>query len=108
MLQQGQVFELTTRGGDGERLWAYRFRVGGRGSKRIQRGGFVSERDAREALERELERIRRERRIPRSLTLAELVESYLAQHDVQPVTIEKLRWLLAKATAVSASAGSTS
>ena len=82
MVQQGQVFELTTRGREGERLWAYRFRVGGRGSKRVQRGGFTSERDAREALERELERVRRERRIPRSLTLSELVESYLAQHDV--------------------------
>jgi integrase len=98
MWQQGQVFELTTRGRDGECLWAYRFRVGGRGSKRVQRGGFASERDAREALERELERVRRERRIPRSLTLSELVESYLAQHDVQQVTIAKLRWLLAKAT----------
>jgi hypothetical protein len=52
MVQQGQVFELTTRGRDGERLWAYRFRVGGRGSNRIQRGGFASEQDAREALER--------------------------------------------------------
>ena len=53
-----------------------------------------------EALERELERLRRERRIARRLTLAELVEVYLAQHDVQPVTIEKLRYLLSKATAV--------
>jgi hypothetical protein len=100
MVQQGQVFQLTARGHDGERLWAYRCRVGGRGSQRIQRGGFASERDAREALERELERVRRERRIPRSLTLSELVETYLAQHDVQPVTIKKLRWLLGKATAV--------
>ena len=99
MLQGGQVFELT-QSRDAERLWAYRFRVGGRGSKRIQRGGFASERDAREALERELERVRRERRIPRSLTLAQLVEVYLAQHDVQPVTIAKLRWLLGKAIAV--------
>jgi hypothetical protein len=74
-MQQGQVFELTTRAREGGQLWAYRFRVGGRGSKRIQRGGFASEQDAREALERELERVRRERRIPRSLTLAELVES---------------------------------
>jgi len=55
------------------------------------RGGFVSAEDAREALERELERMRRERRIARRLTLAELVETYLAQHDVQPVTIENLR-----------------
>jgi len=72
---------------------------GGRDSKRVQRGGFASERDAAEALERELERLRRERRIARSLTLAELVEVYLAQHDVEPVTIEKLRWLLGKAVA---------
>jgi integrase len=99
-MQQGQVFELTTRAREGGRLWAYRFRVGGRGSKRIQRGGFAAPQDACDAFERELERVRRERRIPRSLTLAELVESYLAQYDVQEVTIKKLRWLLAKATAV--------
>lgn len=49
MVQQGQVFELTSPGRDGQPLWAYRFRLGGRGSKRIQRGGFVSEQDAREA-----------------------------------------------------------
>ncbi len=100
MVQQGQTIELTRRGPGGERLWAYRYRTGGRGSKRVQRGGFASEEDAREALERELERLRRERRIARRLTLAELVETYLAQHDVQPVTIEKLRYLLSKATAV--------
>jgi hypothetical protein len=44
--------------------------------------------------------MRRERRISRSLTLVELVDTYLAQHDVQPVTIEKLRYLLSKATGV--------
>src|SRR5919197_4803290 len=99
MVQQGQTIELTRRSG-GERLWAYRYRTGGRGSKRVQRGGFASEQDAREALERELERLRRERRTARRLTLAELVEVYLVQHDVQPVTIEKLRCLLGKATAV--------
>jgi hypothetical protein len=53
-----------------------------------------------DALERALDRVRREQRIPRSLTFIELVEVYLAQHDVQPVTIEKLRWLLSKAIAV--------
>src|ERR687891_254774 len=100
MVQQGQTFELTRRGPGGERLWAYRYRTGGRGSKRVQRGGFASEADARDALERELERLRREARIARRLTLDELVETYLAQHDVQPVTIEKLRYLLSKATAV--------
>src|SRR5947209_11007574 len=100
MVQQGQTIELTRRGADGERLWAYRHRIGGRGSKRVQRGGFASEQDARDALERELERLRRERRITRRPTLSELVETYLDQHDVQPVTIEKLRYLLSKATAV--------
>jgi hypothetical protein len=93
MAQQGQVFEQKSRGRNGHSLWAYRYRIAGRGSRRVQQGGFASEQDATAALERELERLRRERRIPRSLTLSELVETYLAQHDVQPVTIEKLRWL---------------
>ncbi len=99
MSQQGQLIQLRRKGRDGEGLWAYRYRAGGRDSKRVQRGGFASERDAAGALGRELERLRRERRVSRSLTLAELVEIYLAQHDVEPVTIEKLRWLLAKAVA---------
>ena len=100
MPQQGQLIRLKRTSRDGEPLWAYRYRRGGRDSKRVQRGGFTSERDAAEALERELERQRRERRVARSLTLAELVQAYLAQHDVEPVTIEKLRWLLGKAVAV--------
>ena len=66
----------------------------------MQRRGFASERDAAEALEQELERLRRERLVSRSLTVSELVIAYLAQHDVEPVTIEKLRWLLGKAVAV--------
>jgi hypothetical protein len=44
------------------------------GSKRVQRGGFASEQDAAEALERDLERLRPERRLSRLLTLAELVD----------------------------------
>jgi hypothetical protein len=35
-----------------------------------------------------------------SMTLAELVEAYLAQHGVDSMTIEKLRWLLGKAVAI--------
>jgi hypothetical protein len=100
MVQQGQVFELTACGPGGGRLWAYRYRTGGRDSKRVQRGGFATEQDARDALDRELERLRRERRIVRRLTLSELVATYLGQHDVQQVTIEKLRYLLSKATVV--------
>ena len=100
MVQQGQTIELTRSGADGERLWAYRYRTCGRDSKRVQRGGFACEEGARHALDCELERLRRERRIARRLTLSQLVETYLDQHDVQPVTIEKLRYLLGKATAV--------
>jgi integrase len=100
MSQQGQLIRLKRTGRDGEPLWAYRYRVGGRASRRVQRGGFASERDATEALERELERMRREQRISGSLTFGELVEAYLEQHEVDPVTIEKLRWLLGKAVAV--------
>ena len=47
MVQQGQVFRLTARGSDGERLWAFRYRTGGRDSRRVQRGGFATEQDAR-------------------------------------------------------------
>src|SRR5690242_20684386 len=94
MVQQGQVFRLDTAARDGGELWAYRYRSGGRGSKRIQKGGFRSEQDARAALERELDRLRRQEGTARTLTLAELVEQYLAQHEASPVTLEKLRWLL--------------
>jgi integrase len=96
MAQQGQVFPLAGERQDG-RLWAYRYRVGGRGSKRVQRGGFASEQAAAEALERALEQLRREQGLVESPTLAEFVEVYLAQHEGEPETTEKLRWLLAKA-----------
>jgi integrase len=100
MLQQGQVFELATRGTDGRRLWAYRYRAGGRGSKRVQRGGFRSEADAGAALQRALEKLRRESGVGKRLTLAEFVDEYLAQHEVSPVTLEKLRFLLSRAVQV--------
>jgi hypothetical protein len=54
MAQQGQVFPLAAQGRDGT-WWAYRYRVWGRGSRRVQRGGFASEPAAAEALERTLE-----------------------------------------------------
>ena len=99
MLQQGQVFELGTTGGDGVPLWAYRYRAGGRTAKRLQRGGFASEQDAHAALERALERLRRRQNQGRMLMLGELVEQYLAQHEASPVTLEKLSWLLTHAVA---------
>ncbi len=97
MSQQGQVFQMKSNQPDGTALWGYRYRTGGRGSGRVQRGGFGSEQDARESLERALERVRRANGTGTALTLTGLVDEYLAQHDAQPETIEKLRWLLSKA-----------
>lgn len=65
--------------------------------ERVQRGGFRSEEDARAALERALETLRRQRGVPRAPTLAEFVDEYLAQHEVSAVTLEKLRFLLIRA-----------
>src|SRR6266540_3810673 len=97
MFQQGQVLRVRRRGKDGSPHWAYRYRVGGRGSKRVQRGGFKSEQAAIEALERALERLQRERGLVEAPPLRELVDVDLAQHNGEPETVEKLRWLLGKA-----------
>ena len=83
--QHGQIFELKTTGPGGQRLWAYRYRVDGRGSRRIQRGGYASADDAREALQRALTAAPRRKGRAR-MTLADLAEEYLAQHDGQPET----------------------
>lgn len=99
MAQQGMVFPLAEQGTDGA-CWAYRYRVGGRGSRRVQRGGFASEQAAAEALERVLEQLRREQGLLETPTLAEFVDVYLAQHEGEPETVEKLRWLLSKAVRV--------
>jgi integrase len=99
MAQQGQVFPLAAQDRVGTR-WAYRYRLGGRGSRRVQRGGFASEQAAAEALERVLEQLRREQGLVESPTLAEFVGVYLAQHEGEPETTEKLRWLVAKAVRV--------
>ena len=54
MVQLGQVVQMKSKTAGGEALWGYRYRIGGRGSRRVQRVGFQSERDAGEALERRL------------------------------------------------------
>jgi integrase len=98
MIQQGQVFKLKTKSADGEPLWAYRYRVAGRGSSRVQVGGFATQSHAQKALQTALVRLQ-----PGSsavtTTLAEWVEDYLGTHQAEPVTLKKLRWLLGKATA---------
>ncbi|MHB1571325.1 MAG: hypothetical protein ACYCXW_05870 [Solirubrobacteraceae bacterium] len=105
MSQQGQVFKRA--GGNGT-SWAYRYRTGGRDAKRVQRSGFPSHQAAAQALDRALERFRQEQGLIETPTLGKLVDMYLAQHDTQPDTTEKLRWLLSKATARFASARSVS
>ena len=54
MIQQGQVFKLKARCADGEPLWAYRYRVAGRGSARLQVGGFGTKAEAQRALQNSL------------------------------------------------------
>ena len=98
MIQRGQVLRLKAKGADGELLWAYRYRLDGRGSVRPQVGGFASRSEAQRALRKALERLGPAGRAA-TMTLAELVEEYLAMHQAERVTIAKLRWLLGKATA---------
>jgi hypothetical protein len=77
MIQQGQVFKLKARGADGRPLWAYRYRLDGRGSARPQLGGFASRAEAEEALRKALARLR-PGGCAATMTLADLVEEYLA------------------------------
>src|SRR5437870_2663349 len=94
MAQHGQVLRLKTRRADGKSLWAYRYRVNGRFSRRPQVGGFATRVKAERALRQTLARLRP----GAEMTLAELVEEYLEVHQADPATLAKLRWLLAKAT----------
>jgi hypothetical protein len=57
MIQQGQVFKLKARGPDGQPLWAYRYRLEGRGSVRPQVGGFATRAEAQKALRKVLDRL---------------------------------------------------
>jgi hypothetical protein len=41
MSQHGQLIQLKRTGRDGKPLWAYRYRVGGRRAKRVQRAGLL-------------------------------------------------------------------
>jgi hypothetical protein len=102
MVQQGQVLPMKSSAADGRALGrigiesaprlaacaARRFRI------RAGRGG-----GARAGVER----LRRANGTASTLTLAELVAEYLAQHDAQPETIEKLRGCLLKRSEHSAS-----
>ncbi len=79
MVQQGQVCKLKAKGANGQALWAYRYRLEGRGSARPQVGGFASRAEAKKALQKVVERLGPAGR-GASMTLAELVEEYLEMH----------------------------
>jgi integrase len=98
VIQQGQVFKLRTKRSDGQALWAYRYRIEGRGSMRPQVGGFATRAEALQALRKVLDRLGPGGGAA-TMTLGELVDEYLEMHQAAPVTIAKLRWLLGKATA---------
>src|SRR5207237_1586162 len=91
----GPGVQAKTKGHDGQPLWAYRYRIEGRGSERPQVGGFATRADAEKALRKVLDRLG-----PgggrATITLAEFVDEYLEMHQAAPVTIAKLRWLLGK------------
>jgi hypothetical protein len=98
VIQRGQVFKLKAKCADGEPLWAYRYRVAGRDSARLQVDGFSTRAEAQRALQNKLARLLPGGR-PATMTLGEWVEEYLDAHQGERVTVAKLRWLLGKATA---------
>ena len=87
--QRGQVYK---RHGS----WRYRYYIAP--GQRRERGGFRTKGEARERLEEEL-RLLRTGRQP-DVTLAELVDRFLVEHEASPRTIERLEWMLRKATVV--------
>jgi hypothetical protein len=86
MIQHGQVFKLKTKGPEGQPLWAYRYRLEGRGSERPQVGGFATRAEAEKALRKVIDRLG-----PgggrATITLAEFVDEYLEMHQAAPVTV---------------------
>ena len=94
----GSGVQAEGEGRGSEPLWAYQYRVAGRGSARFQAGGFATRAEAQRALQNKLARVGPDRRAA-TITLTEWVEEYLQTHTGERVTIAKLRWLLGKATA---------
>lgn len=101
MIQQGQVFKLKAKGSRRSAAVGVPISAGRTGITAAA-GGWVRERircaeDATEGARSGRSRPRR-RNHGGAITLAEVVEEYLALHQAEPVTIAKLRWLLSKAT----------
>lgn len=89
-VQRGQVFKKPSG------AWAYRFYD--RNGRRQQVGGFRTKGEASRVLEERLRRLRLGGLYREEVTLAELVERYLAQHQADPATLRKLASDLRQAT----------
>ena len=81
--QRGSIFR--TEGG----LWAIRYRDAH--GRRPQETGFRTKGEAREALEEALRRVRLGPLYRPTVTLRELTDAYLEQHDAAPSTLAWLR-----------------
>ncbi|HEX2111996.1 MAG TPA: tyrosine-type recombinase/integrase [Gaiellaceae bacterium] len=91
-VQLGSLFRLPNG------TWAYRYRDAT--GKRPQVGGFKTKGEASAALGDAIDRMRLGRNYRRSVTLAQLVDEYLAQHIAEENTLRTLRERLKYATDV--------
>jgi integrase len=91
-VQRGQVYKLA--GGS----WAFRFRDAH--GRRRQKGGFKTKGEAGDALSSALDDVRLGplAAARREWKVTELVDRYLEQHQVEPWTLEVLKWKLGKVT----------
>ena len=105
---KGETFKLKTRGPDGKPLWAYRL---GSGRDREQTGGFRTQGEAREALDKARDAILSRRSGTaraglRDVTFADLADLYLSeQTGAGARTVENYRAWIASARKSSADGG---
>jgi integrase len=92
-MQRGQIFKKTKDN------WAIRYYSGRRlASGRLERrqeSGFTSREEAIAVLETRLAQVRLGHLYRPDLTVDELIDRYLAQHQADEATLTKLRWQLA-------------
>ncbi len=87
ILQQGQVFRLGNATEE-KALWAYRYRVGGRGSRRVQRVVSLPSATRSRRSSGRWSGFAVNEAAGSALTHGELVDEFLAQHDGEPETVK--------------------
>jgi integrase len=102
---KGTVFRQKTKSPDGRPTWAFRLHR----EKGGQQGGFRTQGEAKEALQKErdhyLGRRANQTGIPHDIQIAELAELYLSQLTVEPTTAQTYRDWLRAATRPRAEGG---